>query len=103
VAKTQIGSVLMSILLSVGMLGSLVFVIDYLRTINFADMYARVILTLNVGIAGVLFISILRRYHLVHDDFSFVTMIVLFVWIDYALWYQWYLLRKLRKEGRKDG
>jgi hypothetical protein len=87
------------IILGVGALGATVFIIDYLRTVDLGRPVSRMILSINTGIATILWIHILRRILGEVHNFWFIVSVVMFILVDFCIWYQWYLLRKLRKYG----
>jgi hypothetical protein len=87
-------------LILIGASGSTVFVADYIRTANFYDLYARMVITLNIGIAGVLWIALFSRLFGISNLPTFWISVTMFLLVDLCLWYQWYLLRRIRRENR---
>lgn len=90
------------ILLIIGAVGSLIFVVDYLRSANLQLSYTRLMITLNAAISGILWIAVLRRFDIIAETASWnYIRLVLFIIVDIAIWYQLVLLRRMRGASKR--
>lgn len=86
----------------VAMTGCIVFVADYVRTVDWHDPFAQVVIALNSAIAGVLIITVMRGFAIIAADWWRYVSLGFFVVVDIAIWTQWVLLRRYRHASRDD-
>lgn len=90
------------ILLGAGALGGLVFVADYLRTADLDLPYTRLMITMNMAISGILWIAVLRQLGVIESTpFWRWVRFSLFLVVDITIWYQVYLLYRIRGVSKK--
>jgi len=90
------------ILLLGAALGSTIFVLDYLRTVNLKNPHARLVIVLNAAIAAIVWPALFRAMGFVLWEAWLYLTIVSFVIVDICLWYQLVLLGRARKLDKLD-